>query len=330
MSGNDKISKFYIIFTFIFLTLTYSILSFVFIFPSVFATSSNSDNESEQSRDDSNQSDGNEINDTTISSSEDDEQQQDSLTNEDSNENSINDNNQLPTEPQDAPTASSQELTPQNNNQIPPNTLNGNIGMQEQPRENTDLTSDFSNTVVPIKPDPNLENSPGNLNVVLKIECKSVNGQPSDRAVCDTYTKDPDFIKPKDYSLTLDITRDGTNSKSTFPGDSEGQIFTITPGEFDVYGELNGDAYTVVGKKGGFSQFNYIDYKPSTQGDCENVIQPIAGPVGRLHAEGIIYPLTNITCIITMELEYRYFVLPKSSFGDMLQNQRMPDAVIQK
>jgi hypothetical protein len=190
-------------------------------------------------------------------------------------------------------------------------------------------SSNLTNTLVLIKPDPNLENSPGNIKVIMKVECKSTNGFPSDKAVCDTYTKDPDFIQPNDYSLTLDVTRNGTTYKSTFTGSSEGQTFTITPGEFDVYGKLIGDAYTVVGKNGGFSQFNYIDYHPSTNGECKNVIQPIAGPIGRLHAEGIIYPLTNITCTITMELEYEYFVLPKTSFGDMLQNQRMPDAVIQ-
>jgi hypothetical protein len=330
MPSDDKISKFCIMVTFIFLTLTFSILSLVFTSPSLFATSSNSDNDREEGRDDSNQSDGNEINDTTISSSDDDEHQQESATNEDSDENSINDNDQLPAEPQDATTTSSQGLIQQNTNQIQPNTLSGNIGIQERPRDNAVLTSsNLTNTLVLIKPDPNLENSPGNIKVIMKVECKSTNGFPSDKAVCDTYTKDPDFIQPNDYSLTLDVTRNGTTYKSTFTGSSEGQTFTITPGEFDVYGKLIGDAYTVVGKNGGFSQFNYIDYHPSTNGECKNVIQPIAGPIGRLHAEGIIYPLTNITCTITMELEYEYFVLPKTSFGDMLQNQRMPDAVIQ-
>ncbi|MDF0681603.1 MAG: hypothetical protein P0116_11630 [Candidatus Nitrosocosmicus sp.] len=192
-----------------------------------------------------------------------------------------------------------------------------------------------TNLFIPTIPNQDLENSSGSLKVIMNIGCKSVNGSPSNNAVCDAYSNDPDFIQPNDYSLTLDITRNGTNSKSTFTGSSEGQTFTIAPGEFDVYGKLNGDVYAVVEKKGGYYKNNYIDYNPSTKGDCVNVIQPLVATAGKLHAEGIIYPLTNITCIITMELEYGNFVLgnfvkPKTSFGDMLQNQHMPDAVIQK
>ena len=100
---------------------------------------------------------------------------------------------------------------------------------------------------------------------------QSTNGQPSGKAVCDTYTKEPEFINPKDYSLTLDFTRNGTNYKSVFTGITEGQSFTIKPGDFDIYGISKQDAYAVVSKKGGYSHFNYIDFNPSTTGDCQNV-----------------------------------------------------------
>jgi len=331
MSKNDKISKFYIMFTFIFLTLTFSILSLVFTFPSVFATSSNSDNDSEENGADSNQSDDNEINVTIISSPDDDQQQQESTTNEDSDENNMDDNERSPTEPQDATKAFSQGLIQQNNNQIQPNTLRGSVGIQERPRDNAVLTSsNLTNTLVPIKPDPNLENSPGLLKVIMNVECKSTNGLPNDKAVCDAFTKEPEFIQPKDYSLTLDITRDGTNYKSTFSGESEDQTFTIKPGDFEINGALHRDAYDVVAKIGAYSQLNDVDFAQSTTGECYIVNLPPGNVYGELHVKGTIHPLTDATCTINVQVNYHNIELPKSSFGDMLQNQRMPDVVIQK
>ena len=64
-------------------------------------------------------------------------------------------------------------------------------------------------------------------------------------------------------------------------------------------------------------------------GDCQYVGPLYTNPVGVFHVKGNIYPLSGITCTITIEVIYFDFKLPKSSFGDMLQNQRMPDAVIQ-
>ncbi len=325
--SNGNNSKFYIVFIFVILTLIFSIPLLVLPFSSVFATSSNSDNDSEESRDDSNQSDGNESNSDTISSSDDDEQQQESTLNEDSDENSINDIGQSSTEPQNTTTDSSQGLALQDNNQIPPNTLSGNIGMQEQPLDNTVLTSDFSNTVVPIKPDPNLENSPGNLKVIMNVECKSTNGLPSDKAVCDMFTIEPEFIQPKDYSLILAVARDGASYESTFSGDSEDQTFTIKPGDFEISGVLHRDANDVVAKIGAYSQLNSVNLASSTSGDCNLVNIPPGNVYGEVKVKGAILPLTDSTCTINVQVNYYNIELPKSSFGDMLQNQRMPDEV---
>ena len=73
--------------------------------------------------------------------------------------------------------------------------MSGNIGIQERPRDNAVLTSsNLTNTLVPIKPDPNLDNSPGNLEVIMNVKCKSTNRQLSDQAVCDIFAREPEFI----------------------------------------------------------------------------------------------------------------------------------------
>jgi hypothetical protein len=194
---------------------------------------------------------------------------------------------------------------------------------------NTLFLTDPINTLVPIKPDPYLENTPGVLKVTMNVDCKSTNGLPNDKAVCDTFTKEPEFIQPKDYSLTLAVERDGTNYRSTFSGDSEDQTITVKPGEFEIDGVLHRDAYDVIAKKGGHSQLNGIDFTFSATGDCTNVDLPPGNVYGELRVKGTVHPLTNTICNINVEVNYYNIELPKSSFGDMLPTQRMPDVVIQ-
>lgn len=333
--NNSKFSKsnsfsILVLTNFIFLTLAFSITSQILTFSSVLATSSNNNN-NEGNESDSDQTVPDDDNGDTTSASDDNQQRQESDTDKEFNgENSNNDNDQSPTESQNAATTSSQGLTQQNNNQIQPNTLRGSVGIQERPRDNAVLTPNFTNTLVPIEPDPNLESSLGNLEVIMNVECKSTNGSPSDKAVCDTFTKEPEFIQPKDYSLTLDITRDGANYKSTFPGNSEGQSFTIKPGDFEIKGALHRDAYDVVAKIGAYSQLDGVDLTSSATGDCNIVNLPPGNVYGELQVKGDILPLTNIVCTIHVEVNYYDIELPKTQFGDMLQNQRIPDVIIQK
>lgn len=86
----------------------------------------------------------------------------------------------------------------------------------------------------------------------------------------------------------------------------------------------------MVSKKGGYSHFNYIDFNPSTMGDCQNVLLPLGGPVSKLQVKGTIYPLANQKCTITMKVEYKNFILPKSSFADMLDSKRIPNIMTAK
>lgn len=286
----------FIVFAFVFLTLIFAIPSQILTFSSILATSSNNDNERGES--DTNESTDKE-NDVIPSTSNENQQDQDVTTDEDADSSESNE-------------ASSDESSiPSEDNDV-------------------SLLTDSINTLVSVKPNPNLENSPGVLKVTMNVDCKSTNGLPNDQAVCDTFTKEPEFIQPKDYSLTLAVERDGTNYRSTFSGDSEDQTFTIKPGDFEISGVLHRDANDVVAKIGAHSQLDGVDLASSASGDCSLVNMPPGNVYGEVKVKGTILSLTDSTCTINVHVNYYNIELPKSSFGDMLQNQRMPDVVIQE
>lgn len=280
---------------FVFLTLAFVISFQILTFSPVFATSSNSNNESGEF--DTNES-SNEENDAGPSTSNENQQEQDVTTDEDANS---SESNEAPTD---------ESSIPNGDNDGP-------------------LLTDSINTLVPVNPDPNLESSPGLLKVLMNVECESTNGLPSDEAVCYTFAKEPEFIQPKDYSLTLAVVRDSTNYESTFSGDSEDQTFTIKPGDFEISGVLHRDANDVVAKIGAYSQLDGVDIVSSVSGDCNLVSMPPGNVYGEVKVKGTILPLTDSTCTINVHVNYYDIELPKPSFGDMLQNQRVPDAVIQ-
>jgi hypothetical protein len=105
------------------------------------------------------------------------------------------------------------------------------INCVNENEENNNVIAN-NNEETPIPPPPE---EPGTLTVIKEVVCRSVDGDPSDQAVCDYAVNSVNFPEPSDYPIAV---AGNDPNPSTFPGSSTGTPVEIGPGNYVITEEL--------------------------------------------------------------------------------------------